>query len=232
MAACYVGGLREVQPHGPYFLVGYSAGGLVAFEMARQLHADGQEVGLVGLLDAFGGNHYSLALPSRLVRWGRFQLRRIKRHTRAFAQARGWEKLGYLGQKSRSRLRRMTDSPHARAAADEDQTPPAVRNVQESAELAETRYVPLVYPGRLTLFRAAEQPPTFDQVPEEGWKEIAAGGVDIRHVPGTHYTMLAEPNVAALAQELKVRMHAALPAIRQRPAGQPTLRARRVELTS
>jgi hypothetical protein len=38
--------------------------------MARQLHADGQEVGLVGLLDAFGGNHYSLALPSRLVRWG------------------------------------------------------------------------------------------------------------------------------------------------------------------
>jgi aspartate racemase len=233
MAACYVDALREVQPHGPYFLVGYSAGGLVAFEMARQLHADGQQVGLVGLLDAFGGNHYSLPLPSRLARWGRFQLRRIKRHARAFAQARGsWEKLGYLGQKSRSRLRRMTDSPYTRAAMDEDQMPPAMRNIQESAELAETRYVPQVYPGRLTLFRAAEQPLTYDQAPEEGWKEIAAGGVDIRQVPGTHYTMLSEPNVAVLAQELKARMHAAMPATRQRPAGQPALRARRVELTS
>ena len=48
----YVRAVRTVQPHGPYQLVGYSGGGVIAFEMARRLEAAGEEVAFLGLLDA------------------------------------------------------------------------------------------------------------------------------------------------------------------------------------
>jgi phthiocerol/phenolphthiocerol synthesis type-I polyketide synthase E len=60
MAACYVEAVRELRPHGPYRLLGWSFGGLVAYEMARQLSRAGERVDLLALLDTplpqvFGG---------------------------------------------------------------------------------------------------------------------------------------------------------------------------------
>ena len=52
MAAHYIGAMREVQPHGPYHLGGWSLGGNIAYEMACQLHEQGDEVGLLTLMDA------------------------------------------------------------------------------------------------------------------------------------------------------------------------------------
>lgn len=53
MAAAYLRDVREQQPHGPYLLGGYSMGGVVAFEMARQLDAAGERTGLLVLIDSF-----------------------------------------------------------------------------------------------------------------------------------------------------------------------------------
>ncbi len=50
-AADYIAELRQVQPHGPYLLGGFSGGGLTAWEMAQQLEAAGEEVALLVLLD-------------------------------------------------------------------------------------------------------------------------------------------------------------------------------------
>ncbi|MCI0395888.1 MAG: amino acid adenylation domain-containing protein, partial [Chloroflexi bacterium] len=52
MAGYYLSLMREVQPEGPYLLGGWSAGGVVAFEMAQQLRNQGQEVGLLVLIDS------------------------------------------------------------------------------------------------------------------------------------------------------------------------------------
>ena len=57
MASHYLRGVREVQPHGPYCLSGYSFGGFVAFEMAQQLHAAGETVALLALLDTIEWQH-------------------------------------------------------------------------------------------------------------------------------------------------------------------------------
>ncbi len=51
MAADYLREIKKRQPNGPYYLCGYSSGGLVAFEIARRLSESGDEVGLVGLFD-------------------------------------------------------------------------------------------------------------------------------------------------------------------------------------
>ncbi|MEA3186521.1 MAG: hypothetical protein QOD99_351, partial [Chthoniobacter sp.] len=47
----YLAAIREVQPKGPYFLCGYSAGGIIAYEMAQQLQANGEKVALLVLFD-------------------------------------------------------------------------------------------------------------------------------------------------------------------------------------
>ncbi|HEX9982921.1 MAG TPA: thioesterase domain-containing protein, partial [Thermoanaerobaculia bacterium] len=51
LAACYADAIREQQPEGPYYLAGYSAGGLIAFELARQLARAGHTIAFIGLLD-------------------------------------------------------------------------------------------------------------------------------------------------------------------------------------
>ena len=70
-AAYYIEQIRSVQPEGPYYLVGYSIGGLMAYEMAQQLVAQGQEIALLGLLDptppygAIGLRRFLKKLPTK-----------------------------------------------------------------------------------------------------------------------------------------------------------------------
>jgi pimeloyl-ACP methyl ester carboxylesterase len=52
MAAYYIQAIQTVQPHGSYYLGGWSFGGLVAFDMAQQLTQAGQEVALLAIFDA------------------------------------------------------------------------------------------------------------------------------------------------------------------------------------
>ena len=52
MAAYHIGKIRSVQPHGPYLLGGMCAGGVIAFEIARQLQDQGEKVAMVALIDA------------------------------------------------------------------------------------------------------------------------------------------------------------------------------------
>lgn len=54
MAAHYVTEILKIQPHGPYYMGGSSAGGIVAFEMAQQLVAQGKTVGVLALFDTWG----------------------------------------------------------------------------------------------------------------------------------------------------------------------------------
>src|SRR6185295_19030205 len=60
MAAHYIKELRELQPEGPYFIGGRSLGGMVAFEMAQQLRAQGQTIGLLALLDTYPSGYAKL----------------------------------------------------------------------------------------------------------------------------------------------------------------------------
>jgi thioesterase domain-containing protein len=53
MAEDYLAQIRSVQPHGPYHLLGWSFGGLVAYEMATQLHAKGEHVAVLTLMDSY-----------------------------------------------------------------------------------------------------------------------------------------------------------------------------------
>ena len=61
MATHYLKEIRQLQPEGPYLIGGRSLGGMIAYEMACQLRADGEEVALVALLDSYPVGYHKVS---------------------------------------------------------------------------------------------------------------------------------------------------------------------------
>jgi thioesterase domain-containing protein len=176
MASDYVRALRVLYPEGPYCLGGYSFGGLVAFEMAQQLHKEGHQVGLLALLETWVP--ISVNTPPFL--------NTVKFH---FALSMGMWPYIYDYFFSVSKL----PKPAIRS----------MRRVLEANIKALLSYVPRTYPNRITLFRTYESFVKGRQDPTMGWSKIATGGVEVHRVPGDHLTVMRKPHVQVLAQKLR-----------------------------
>ena len=192
MAAHYLEAIRTIQPQGPYLLGGLSFGGTVAFEMARQLQAKGEPVALLALLDTFPGKYEPAT--SLLLKLGKMPARDqfdyIQRKTGQYA--RNWKR----------RIDRMF-------------LPQALKNVRRGIHDAGTHYSPQPYSGDITLFRASEK--SLRGVDDEfaGWRELATGKLEVVDIPGGHVSMLSDPQVRALAEQLKARLESAQPTPRE-----------------
>ena len=75
--------------------------------------------------------------------------------------------------------------------------------------MAAQRYRPKPYPGRVILFKAAEQNAQYGPDPKLGWGEVAERGVEIHEVPGDHMSILDKPRVANLAEQLRACLQVA-----------------------
>jgi thioesterase domain-containing protein/acyl carrier protein len=209
MARDYIKEIVAFQPEGPYALGGTSFGGMIAFEMAQQLAAQGRDVGLLALFDTWGPD-YPRYVPgiSRTRRRLRSLAERVDLHVGNFLVAEGpREKARYLvtkfvrvknnavkhTRKSLGRFRAFTE--HAAL-------PKVLRKVEGASREATARYVPKPYPGRITLFRASKQPSGIHPDPELGWGRVARGGVEVYEVPGHHGAIIYEPRVGLLAERL------------------------------
>ncbi|HLL71284.1 MAG TPA: amino acid adenylation domain-containing protein, partial [Pyrinomonadaceae bacterium] len=202
MAAYYCEAVRGVQPEGPYLLGGWSLGGVVAFEMARQMREVGQQVALLALLDSpapvrpveeldevklLAGLASDLSLPI-----SEEDLRRLEPDRRL---------LQLLEQARQQRLVPLDyDLTQARRLLDIYQT-----NVR-----ALSNYQPQHCAQRITLFRARESAadnsdhsghPAAD--PALGWTALSTHPVNVHEVSGDHISMITEPHVQTLAAELK-----------------------------
>jgi hypothetical protein len=98
-------------------------------------------------------------------------------------------------------------------------------HIQAAQYRAWMAYRPWVYPGRLTLFRSEDQPLSRMRDVTMGWGRVAAGGVEIRPVGGTHDTLTREPYVRELAAQLKASLAAARDAADSMPADTAILSA-------
>lgn len=188
MAEIYVREVRELQPEGPYYLCGYSFGGVAAYEMAQQLHAAGQRVAFLGIFDSDRPDA-SLDLASRI--WLNIQhLWRLE----------GGKRKQYLARKLRALASRVRRSGvKVPPPPPPSSSRPEVRQANFQAYLS---YRTLPYPGHMVLFRTTELGDSGFRKPNLGWTGMALGGLDVRLVPGNHITVLYEPNVSVLAQKL------------------------------
>lgn len=214
MAVHYITELRKVQPKGPYFLGGFSFGGVVAFEMARQLRDANQEVALVALFDAYAPGYvpevgkHETGTPSERLR------ERFLRHRGAIQGLTLREKISYvltraralLSERTRGFIARLTDRIGRRTWKASyrlhlligRQFPQAYRYVAEASRQALRSYKPRAYDGKVTLFRSADQ----SGDPALGWSALAGAGLEIHEVPGNHRSIVREPSVRALAEKL------------------------------
>ena len=193
MAAHYIKEIGSVQPEGPYFLGGYSFGGMIAFEIAQQLINEGREPPLVVLFDTFctpqPGTHISADIA--------VFCKSISSSFGTLLRSVGAERRAYLSRIAmalkrgiRRRLRRLT-------------LPRTVKMVQRGCRQAARAYVLRPYPGRVILFRSSEKPLTQFRDPHIGWTAYVTRRLEIREIDGDHENILLEPQVRFVAKQLK-----------------------------
>ncbi|MBU8974939.1 amino acid adenylation domain-containing protein [Lysobacter sp. MMG2] len=194
MAQRYVAEIRSVQPHGPYHLAGGSMGGIIAYEMAQQLMAAGETVGLLGLVDTSA--EFGLRYRDDARRGLSARVQRL--HRRMQGQSLG-ERIATIGGVVNGRLQASKLRQQAQAAREAGEALP--HNVRY-AELEAThmraygKYVVKPYPGALVLFRASDQPSMLRNKPTLGWDGLV-GSVDVLSIPGDHRVMIESPSLVA-----------------------------------
>jgi len=203
-AAFYLSEIRKIQPHGPYFFLGYSFGGTTALEMAHQLREQGEEVELLGMLDSRQREYMTLILSKDSVRT-RLD-RRLGRFLGNLSPLSFSEKVEYLRGKLFTRtLRRF----YSLAVAMGFRTVPSfLKSTDDVSWIAAMNYKPKPWPGQLTLFRASVQPDP--RLPLDlGWTPLAEGGVQVIELPGDHDLVFREDNTQVLADKLRIRLEQA-----------------------
>ncbi len=204
VAGAYLEEIRRIQPAGPYRLSGFSYGGVVAFEMARQLLEEGEAVERVVLFDTFNP-----ALPPRRLT-GKERLRKNLSEAAALGLIRGILHLLDRARKKIGARYLLRKGQAQKAAADAMET--VGHKVSEDLKViqareAHTRAMWAYQPGPLAadmFFFAAREPlEGYDYPDDRGWSELVGGRFEIVTVPGTHPTILSEPNVAVVAEALR-----------------------------
>jgi amino acid adenylation domain-containing protein len=215
MAAHYVGEIREFQPEGPYYLGGSSFGGLVAYEIAQRLVAAGQAVGILAMFDtnAPGYPKYLPAITSFRRRLNHVRFR-AELHWSNIRAAKGPLRREYISAKAGRFVRQYRVKTWRKIQAVGKKVerlllPRAIREVNKGGHQANRTYEPVPYPGKVTLFRATEQPYGIEPDATNGWSTYAAGGVEIHDIPGHHGAIVREPRAGTLVRALAACLDAA-----------------------
>jgi acetoacetyl-CoA synthetase len=206
MARAYVTGIRVRQPHGPYRLVGYSFGGLVAYEMARLLSLAGEPVGLLGLLDTTTHERFWPA-SARLE----FMPRQARRYVRRLRHACAEGLDGFareLSHGARESLQRLRSRSMSRVSVHEQPAslPPNVLRVRRASLAAFASYRPCAGKLPLTLLRSELQLSHMCD-PRRIWRALTPA-LTIHDVSGDHLTMIRPPYLWVLAQRLSQCLNA------------------------
>ena len=209
LAADYVQDIRLIQPEGPYFLGGECIGGIVAFEMAQQLQAQGQKIATLILLDTFAQNTAIWRVCYRIDKL--LQITRLAYHLRTFSQLRSGRKiLAYIASTSKIvyariifKLRRLISRLFF--------TPtPTYDELNKDYEIKHyikivRSYSPRPYPHQITLLVSEA---THQQHQTLGWNHLARGGLHIYKVPGNHWSFVRE-TFQTTSQQLRTCLEAA-----------------------
>ncbi len=210
MATFYIREMKSIQPEGPYYICGYSFGGSVAFEIARQLREQGDDVGLLAIID-----HASPKSDYHKFKLSRSFFRNIPLNL----PYRFRDALRLRPSEIAARIRRDLSVIKNTITGAYKHTDSKSRNVEELIIGASTlpehvqrliqlnfqaicEFEPRRYDGTLTLLRARGGPLFVSPDPNMGWDRFASR-VDARIIPGSHLALFREPNIQSLAAQLQ-----------------------------
>ncbi len=200
MAAYYLWEIRSIQPHGPYYLGGFSFGGHVAFEMAQQLKQQGEEVALLAIFDTPApGAEQGLSVSEQSSRFWEILLRYGTR----FLYSKLTNQLERYQSIYRDTFQRIT-SPQRLTDVQQQKWTQSIEVYEQTL----SQYNPDIYPGKITLFQAGYNV-NMMCIPS-GWDRLAAKGINTIELPGDHASMFNNVNSYFLAQELNKCIQATL----------------------
>lgn len=186
IAARYVNDILKVNPDGPYALAGYSLGGFMAFEMAKQLTALGKEIKFLGVMDTYAGNNYYAGgtiarLGRKIVR----QFRKVPFYTWSFI-SNPKDAFMYQVISMKKRFRKLQTTETLVPEEFNEYEAGIYRRYSDALDA----YLLSPLDVKITLFRVQERLYFLDDLVYLGWGRFARKGVDVRVVPGDHKTFL------------------------------------------
>ncbi|HWP43147.1 MAG TPA: thioesterase domain-containing protein, partial [Blastocatellia bacterium] len=201
MARHRLASVRAYQPEGPYLVGGFCNGGLVAFELARQLEAEGEQIDLLALVCVSATNTRLGPVRSLIRSIDRLMGKGPEDQLEHFLILRSW--LARLKELARGRAASANRS--AEPAPEEDDSVRYKRAIRWDITARYNKimdgYVPRRYKGRITLFWPEEEAAEVYDDPTMGWRKVAAGGVEVHKIAGRHLTCITR-HVGALAERL------------------------------
>jgi amino acid adenylation domain-containing protein len=195
IAARYIRDLRTMQPNGPYFVGGFCLGAFIALEIAAQLRAENQDVGLVAVINTDAAWRDSQPPFAGLRRHGHRLLQLPRGRKLKYLRVR----IGYRWSRIRATL---LEACYRMLAAGGSHLPPRLRqfHARETCHRAGQKYKPRLYPGKITCFHGAEEP---QLEPGNFWSRVAQEGIDIQLIPGAGLDVLRPPHVGVLGEKLR-----------------------------
>jgi thioesterase domain-containing protein len=201
MAERYLSELRKVRPKGPYVLMGFCLGALIALEVANRLTAAGETVEFLGLFNPPPPQAQRESVPAR-----------VRRHLKAVSALSLAGQARYVAEKARGvageakelglrALRRSTSKPASTAAPAPTTLSPEqlVKQIADFGMQMIAHHVPRRYSGNLYIFHGSHWPADYAQ----RWSAMASGTVSTWLLPGSHLGMMEPPYVAEVASRLR-----------------------------
>ena len=198
--------IRAHRPSGPYYLLGYSYGGVIALEVARELRAAGEMVGMLVLLDSFLSTGEDIYKPA----W-----RRALIHARQISRGGPGLLTRRIRERSqRSRMMPAPPAPHEKAGR-------LFEEAEAACAHAFMNYRPQPYWGEVLLLRCQEQMDHEQftrNLPLGGWAAIIKGRLSVEKVQGDHFSILKDPHAGGVAEQVRKYLLASSSALATSPA--------------
>ena len=193
--------IRRAYPDGPVLLLGYSFGGLLAYEIAQQLQSQGTQIPYLGMLDTMTPN----AMHPRPL------LQRLYLHAKSMTPAKA---LGLIKNRLHLGSHESTDSTWPgslqQQADAQGQIAQAIQRLTDANQTARDHYQLRPYPGDLHLFQTTTQPHWYKYItlePNYGWNTYVKGTIHPHTIPGAHLEIFDAAHAVLLADQVRASLN-------------------------
>lgn len=213
MAANYIKEIKSVQPEGPYLLGGYCLGGVIAFEIAQQLKANGEEVALLAMFETYNIREIPEDFPKYYKIFHKGQ--NVIFHLENLLSSKSEGRIKFFKEKFSTEVSRLKVSIDVSLSKIKQKL--NIGNgltyhhlkIDEINDKAQAEYNPIFFDGDITLFKPKRD---FAGLRDNyyGWGQYAGKGVQLRNIPVSPRGMMVEPYVQILASQLNEEIDRAL----------------------
>jgi thioesterase domain-containing protein len=192
IATAHLKEILRVQPNGPYYLIGFSLGAVVAYEIANLLASRNESLGLLALIDVYNPALYRESTSEAVQFRRKYRADRLRKYLKNLMRGNFYQLASDGSKLLIARVKAITSVI-------------AAKQYPRTREMLVNAYSPKQFEGQLVLFRV-EKPvdggAEFRDDPTLGWKACVKGGVDVKFVTGTHATVMEMPHIIDLAAKL------------------------------